>query len=119
MVIYLTPDTLIAPESSFHATPSATVMDLFVIPRRAASILSIREGIAVRAIHHPKSWTFAFVWHGVAYRAMADPMLPGMPVVLTGIEGSDHWQTCKACRDGTWCTEGTGLIAAALEGGAM
>jgi len=117
-IIHISPQTLIAPERSFHGDPGATVMDLFVIPRRAAAILAIREGVTVKAIHHPKSWTFAFVWHGTAYRAMADPLLPGAPIVLTGIEGSDHWQACKQCRDGQWCDEGERLIAAAREGGA-
>lgn len=87
MIIHITPSTLIAPEKSFHTIPGETTWDLFMVPRPARTVLAITEGVTVQAEYHPHSQTYSFTWHGQAYRALANPGLPGIPVVLEASEG--------------------------------
>jgi hypothetical protein len=114
LIILLTKDLLIAPQSAFTWQPGGTVMDQFVLPRTAGEMLGVREPTPIKAI--ACSTSYAFVWRGKAYRALAD--IPGVPVplVLSGIAHHDHWQACKACRDGVWCGVGYRLILDEMEG---
>ncbi len=107
MIIHITPQTLVAPESAFQRRSDGRTITDLVLPRTARAILGIERGITVRALYHAGSAPPAFTHNCGAYRAYA-------PIPVAGLESSDHWQGCKQCRDGHWCREGQRLIDGAL-----
>lgn len=109
IIIHITPTTLVAPERAFRKpeTAGATLIDAMVLPKPAADVLTIQQGITVRALHHASSATYAFTHNWGAYRAFA-------PMVLAGLEQSPHWQACKQCHAGQWCKDGAAIIAATM-----
>lgn len=108
-VIHITPGTLVVPESAYRRVAGETVINQIVIPRSAARMLGITAGIVVRANYHAGSQTYAFVHGGASYRALAAGV-----IVAYAVDGSEHFRTCKPCRDGLWCEAGQQMIADAL-----
>ncbi len=107
-IIYITPQTTIDHEASFHDPyePGRTVINLVAL-KTARSVLGISQPIAVKAIYSERSATYAFVYNGHAYRAMFPLVVPC---------GDDHFRTCKTCRDGVWCETGERMIQATVGG---
>jgi hypothetical protein len=119
LIILLTKHSQIVPESAFTWQPGGTIMAGFEMPRDAGSVLGIKEPRPLKVLPHYSALigqTYGFVWDRIAYRVVVD--FPGapMPLVLSGIEHHDHWQACKACRDGVWCGVGYRLILDEMEG---
>jgi hypothetical protein len=108
-IIHITPDTFVAPESSYRTRPGATTFEGLIMPRTARALLALAEGITVTALYHPNSMTWAFRYAGQSWRATA-------PIVIGGLSDRDaqHFRDCKLCRDGVWCAAGQKIINTVL-----